>query len=149
MGAYKRRKQLLVGLTCCCLLGFSHVFGIGRSPKLSRVVTREMIQTIPKLFEKLVYDEITPIIRPSLSAEQHGRFCSLVEFSHFVLSEVEDERQIDAVCIDFSKAFYRVNHGLLLGTLTLKFRRAMIFWMSSLLRNDLLSLSDVPQGWPC
>jgi hypothetical protein len=34
---------------------------------------------------------------------------------------------------DFSKAFDRVNHGLLLGTLTRKFRVPMIFWMGSYL----------------
>jgi hypothetical protein len=31
---------------------------------------------------------------------------SLVEFSNFVLNEIEDVRQVDAVYTDFSKAFY-------------------------------------------
>jgi hypothetical protein len=63
---------------------------------------------------------ITPIICPSISDEQHafvgGRstVISLVEFSNFVLSEMEDGLQVDAVYTDFSKAFDRVNHGLLL-----------------------------------
>jgi hypothetical protein len=35
------------------------------------------------------------------------------------------------VYTDFSKAFDRVNHGLLLAMLALKFRRAMIFCMGS------------------
>jgi hypothetical protein len=37
------------------------------------------------------------------------------------------------VYADFSKAFDRVNHELLLGTLTRNFRRPMIFWMGSYL----------------
>jgi hypothetical protein len=48
---------------------------------------------------------------------------SLVEFSNFVLSDMGDGLQ----------ALDRVNHGLLLGTLTRKFRRSMMFWMGSYL----------------
>jgi hypothetical protein len=82
-----------------------------------------------------------------------------VEFSTFVLSEMEDRLQGDAVYTDFSKAFNRVNHGLLLDTLTRKLRGPMIFWMDSYLTGrtqcvrvgDYLSVaiyyhSDVPQG---
>jgi hypothetical protein len=36
---------------------------------------------------------------------------SLVGFSNFVLSEMEDGLQGDAVYTDFLKAFDRVNHG--------------------------------------
>jgi hypothetical protein len=46
---------------------------------------------------------------------------------------MEDRLQFDAVFIDFLKAFDRVNHGLLLGTLTQKFRGSMIVWMCSFL----------------
>jgi hypothetical protein len=66
---------------------------------------------------------------------------------------------MDAVYTDVSKAFDRVNHGLLLGTLARKFRRQMIFWMGSYLCvrtqpvrvGDYLSetiycQSGVPQG---
>jgi hypothetical protein len=78
---------------------------------------------------------ITPIIRPSISDEQHsfvgGRsmVTSLVEFSNFVLSEMEDGLQVDAVYTDFSKALDRVNYRLLVGMLSPKFRGPMIFWM--------------------
>jgi hypothetical protein len=44
---------------------------------------------------------------------------------------MEDGLQVDAVYTDFSKVFDRVNHGLLLGTLTRKFCGPMIFWMGS------------------
>jgi hypothetical protein len=58
---------------------------------------------------------------------------SLVEFSNFVLTEMEDGLQVGAAYTDFSKAFDKVNQGLLLGTLTRKFRGSMIFWMGSYL----------------
>jgi hypothetical protein len=53
-----------------------------------------ILSAIPKLFEKLICDVVTPIIRPSISDEQHGSVggrstvTSLVEFSNFVLSEM-------------------------------------------------------------
>jgi hypothetical protein len=84
------------------------------------------------LFEKLACAVVTTIIRPTISDEQHdfvdGRstVTSLVEFSNFVLREME-------VYTDFSKTFDRANHGLLLGTVTRKFRGSMIFWMGSYL----------------
>jgi hypothetical protein len=97
------------------------------------------VEYLLKLFEKLVCDVISPIIRPLISDEQHGfvggrsTVTSLVEFSNFSLSELVDVLQVNAVNTDFSKAFDRVNHRLLLGTLTWKFRRPMIFWMGSYL----------------
>jgi hypothetical protein len=77
---------------------------------------------------------ITPIVCPSITDVQHGfldgrsTVTILVNFFNFVLSELEDGLQVDAVYTSFSKAFNRVNHGLLLGTLTRKFRGPMIFW---------------------
>jgi hypothetical protein len=82
---------------------------------------------------------ITPIFRSLISDEQHGfvggrsTVTSLVEFPNFVLSEMEEGLQVDAVYTNFSKAFDRVNHGLLLSSLTRKFRGSMIFWMGSYL----------------
>jgi hypothetical protein len=74
---------------------------------------------------------ITPILCPMISDEQHGfvgrrsTVPSLLEVSNFVLGDMEDGPQVDSVYTDFSKAFDKVNHGLLLGTLTRKF--PMIF----------------------
>jgi hypothetical protein len=73
-----------------------------------------------------------------ISDEQHGfvggrstvtSLWGSLGFSDFVLSEMEDGLQVYAVYTDFLKAFDRMNHELLLGALTRKFRRPMIFWM--------------------
>jgi hypothetical protein len=70
-----------------------------------------ILSAIRKRFEKLVCDGFTPIIRPSISDEQHGFVggrtmgASLVEFSNFLLGEMEDVLQVDVVYIDFLNAF--------------------------------------------
>jgi hypothetical protein len=58
---------------------------------------------------------------------QNSHKCAQLYVKQFVLLEM------GRINTDFSKAFDRVNHGLLLGTLTRKFRRPMIFWMGSYL----------------
>jgi hypothetical protein len=99
---------------------------------------------------------ITPIIRPSISDEQHdfvaglSAVTSLVEFSNFVLSEMEDGLQVNDVYTDVLQSFDKVNHGLLLlGTLTRKFRGPRIFWKGYYLTgrtpNDYCH-SGVPRG---
>jgi hypothetical protein len=57
----------------------------------------------PKLFEKMVCDKLTPVIRPRISDAQHGFFkgrstvTNLVEFSNSVIGEMENGRQVDGV----------------------------------------------------
>jgi hypothetical protein len=110
------------------------LFKSGEKRNISNYRGISILSAIPKLFEKFVCDVITPITRPLISDDQHGfvggrsTVTSLVEFSNFVLSEMKDGLQVNVVYTDFSKAFDRVNHGLLLGTLTRKFCRPKIFW---------------------
>jgi hypothetical protein len=130
------------------------LFKSGDKRNISNYHGIPILWAIPKLFEKLVSDVITPIISLSISDEQHG-FVG----GRSTVSEIEDGLQVDVVYTDFSKAYDRVNHGLLLGTLTQKFRGPMIFCMGSYLTSrthcirvgDLLSETiycnyGVPQG---
>jgi hypothetical protein len=72
------------------------LFKSGNKRNISNYHGISILSAIPKLFEKLVCDVVTPIIRPSISYEQHGfvggcsTVTSLMEFSNFVLSEMED-----------------------------------------------------------
>jgi hypothetical protein len=56
------------------------------------------LSAIPKLFEKMVCDRITPVVRPVISDAQHGfvkgrsTVSSLVQFTNGVIGEIEDGR---------------------------------------------------------
>jgi Reverse transcriptase (RNA-dependent DNA polymerase) len=62
-----------------------------------------ILSAIPKLFEKMVCDKLTPVIRPKISDAQHGflkdrsTVTNLVEFSNSVIGEMENGRQVDGV----------------------------------------------------
>jgi hypothetical protein len=84
---------------------------------------------------------------------------NLMQFSNVVIGEMKEGRQVNAVNTDFSKAFDRVNHGLLLSNLSVKFRGSLLCWMGSYLtyRTQQVKLDDflsetihchsgVPQG---
>jgi hypothetical protein len=61
----------------------------GDKSNISNYRGKSILSAIPKLFEKLVCDVITPTIRPSIS-----ELSCLVVFYNFVL---EDRLQVDAV----------------------------------------------------
>lgn len=79
---------------------------------------------IPKLFEKIITEKLTPVILPHLYSAQHGfekgksTATNLVLYSNFLLSNVRKVKQIDAIYTDFKKAFDRVNIRLLLRKLS-------------------------------
>jgi hypothetical protein len=75
-----------------CVWKESYVFPLfksGDKGNISNYRGISILSAIPKLFEKLVCDVVTPIFRPSISDEQHGfvgsrsTVTSLVEFSNF------------------------------------------------------------------
>jgi hypothetical protein len=117
-----------------------------------------------KLFEKMICDEITPIIRPQISVMQHGFMkgrstVTNLEFSHFVIEKIENGHQEDGVYTDFSEAFDRVNHGLLCFDLMRSFSGMMLalFWshltgrtqhfrLDDFLSDVIYCHSGVPQG---
>jgi hypothetical protein len=75
------------------------------------------------------------IIRPQISVMQHGfmkgrsTVTNLVEFYNFVIDKIENGHQIDGgVYTKFSKAFDRVNHGLLCFDLMRSFSGMMLAW---------------------
>lgn len=73
--------------------------------------------------EKIVTNELTHSVSRIISPEQHGFFrgrsvdTNLVTYTDFIFNAFEAGFQVDAVYTDFSKAFDKINHNLLLNKL--------------------------------
>jgi Reverse transcriptase (RNA-dependent DNA polymerase) len=141
------------------------IFKNGEKRDISCYRGISILSTIPKMFEKMVCDKLTPIISARISKTQHGflkgrsTVTNLIEFSNFVIDEMENGRQVDGVYTDFSKAFDCVNHALLCYDLNRDLEGAMMGWSESYLtdRTQRVKLDDylsenvhchsgVPQG---
>lgn len=124
------------------------------------------ISLIPKLFESLVCKKITPLFQHIIIPEQHGfmkgrsTISNLLEYQHFLLNALESRCQIDVVYTDFSKAFDKVNHKVLIEKLgSLGIHGPLLKWFNSFLNDrkqavriknclssEFTAQSGVPQG---
>lgn len=124
------------------------------------------LSTIPKLFEKLITDSVCHQLSSIITPVQHGfqKGCStvtnLLHFTTLINRGFVNNKQTDAVYTDFSKAFDKVNHNLLINKLNmLGFNPTSLSWIKSYLccrkqrvryKNSISKsidvLSGVPQG---
>jgi hypothetical protein len=75
-----------------------------------------VLNIIPKIFESTFKDKITPILDSVISRRQQYGFVSgrsvtsnLALYAQYLLTEIENGCQVDAVYTDFSKAFDKVS----------------------------------------
>ena len=124
---------------------------------------------IPKLLDAIVSIQLRWASASIISSSQHGFFSNrstlsnLLEYKSFLNEAFANRSQVDSVYTDFSKAFDRVNHRLLIVKLhKLGFREGTIKWLSSFLvdRKQQVRIynyisapfcvsSGVPQGTHC
>ncbi|CAH2091306.1 unnamed protein product [Euphydryas editha] len=100
------------------------------------------LSTVAKLFEKIVYDNIYPNLRPFLISQQHGFVDgrsterNLCEFLHRISIAIDQGFQVDVVYIDYSKAFDRIPHAKLINKLEKAgIHGDLLRWLSSYLEN--------------
>ena len=125
-----------------------------------------ILSAIPKIFEKLVCQKLTSFLLKTVNQNQHGFVkgrsteTNLTVYLHFLLNSMENGYQIDAIYTDFSKAFDRVHHELLLRKMKINgCPDIMVEWLTSYLSNrtqcvrlgtnlskDIKVWSGVPQG---
>ena len=123
---------------------------------------------LTKVFEKIVRRNITKhiddnnLFNPSQHGFREGRSCLSQLLSHIdeILSLLEEGKDVDVIYIDFSKAFDKVDHTILLRKLkALGIDGKLLSWIESFLKNrkqvvvvdgassePVQMLSGVPQG---
>lgn len=124
------------------------------------------LSVLPKVFEKIVYDCVYPTISSILIPEQHGFVArrstetNLGVFLDFVLESMGKGCQVDAVYTDYSKAFDKISHSILISKLEeVGIHGDLLRWLASYLRNRTQAVttkgftssftpisSGVPQG---
>lgn len=84
-----------------------------------------LLSAIPKLFEKLMSEKLEAVLVPLINPAQHGfekgksTCTNLALYVSELLEGIESGGQMDAIYTDFSKAFDRVHHDILLRKLEL------------------------------
>ena len=125
-----------------------------------------MLSCFSKILESLFYYMLYSEVAPLISTNQHGfvkglsTVTNLAVHTDYVAQALDQHKQVDTIYTDFSKAFDKVSHGILLDKLVdLNIDRGLILWIKSYLsdRSQCVTLnntysvsksvvSGVPQG---
>ena len=117
-----------------------------------------------KIFEKIITTSLTTQMQHVVSTEQHGFFrgrsvnTNLIEYTDFLLNALDSGFQVDAVYTDFSKAFDKISHSILIQKLS-KFgiHGDLLRWIKSYINNRSQAVAlkgyrssflNVPSGIP-
>ena len=125
-----------------------------------------ILNAIPKVFENLVTKFLTSCLGPNIIHEQFGfkknssTELNLLTYLDILTGALEGGVEVHSIYTDFSKAFDRVNHGLLISKLkTLGVSGTLLLWINSYITgrtqmvhlnnfksSKILVSSGVPQG---
>ncbi|XP_063707697.1 uncharacterized protein LOC134836418, partial [Culicoides brevitarsis] len=142
------------------------IFKSGDRSKIENYRGIAILNTIAKLFEKIVADHLAKFLSRKIDVHQHGfraghsTSSNLCQYASNLLLSLENNKQVDAIYTDFSKAFDKVNHKLLRRKLVkIGVRGKILDWIYTYLSNrtqkvrlngvfsdSLAVTSGVPQG---
>lgn len=123
----------------------SYIVPVFKSGDKSNVINYRPISKlsiIPKLFESIITKNLSKLLSNYICPNQHGFqpkksvFTNLLIYHTDLISSIENGCQIDTVYTDFSKAFDRVNHNLLIFKLQrFSLNGNFLKWLNSYLTN--------------
>jgi hypothetical protein len=115
------------------------IFKKGRCNNVKDYREVAILSAISKRFELLVYRTMYEDLKNLISVNQHGflknqsTVTNLLEYASFVFNSIEEGWQVNFVYTDFSKAFDRVHHQLLLEEMSVGIEPARCLWLRSYL----------------
>ena len=101
------------------------VFKSGDVSWISNYRDISILTNFSKTFEECIYGKLFPQISQLITTKQHGFFncrstvTNLVCFLEYVYSGINDNCQVDVIYTYFSKAFDRLDHGILAAKMNL------------------------------
>lgn len=112
----------------------------GRTSGCQKLQAYVDLSTLPKLFEEIVTDKLTPCLTNVICVEQHGfvpkrsMVTNLAVYHCAVSAALDKGLQVDTVYTDFRKAFDSVDHQILLHKLAAYgFSGPLLSWIGSYL----------------
>lgn len=99
-------------------------FKSGNKNNISNYRPISKLSTVSKLFEYIVKQKIYFAVNRLITINQHGFMAgrstvtNLAVFSEYCLSAFNNRSQVDTVYTDFSKAFDKVSHSILISKLS-------------------------------
>ncbi|XP_026744752.1 uncharacterized protein LOC113506092 [Trichoplusia ni] len=119
---------------------------------------------LAKVLERVVYNQVYAALRNSMSPLQHGflkgksTVTNLVLLNDYITEVMDGGGQVDVVYTDYSKAFDRIDHRILISKInTMGVHGDLLRWFSSyldnrsqavVLNNYISSWVPVPSGCP-
>lgn len=113
---------------------------------------------LAKVFERIIYNQLYESIKSDLSPTQHGflkqrsTVSNLLLLNDFVTFSMNAGDQVDTIYTDYSKAFDRIDHKLLLLKLGyLGIRGDLFRWFTSYVHNrsQAVVLNGYTSSWRC
>ena len=115
-----------------------------------------LLPVVSKVLERCIFNNIYPFIRVLINNVQHGflrnRSCvtQLLGVLHDIGKSLDNNRQVDVLYLDFSKAFDSVDHAILLQKLQLHdINGSLLRWFDSYLndRQQRVVIEGAASSW--
>nr|CAH7725950.1 unnamed protein product [Callosobruchus chinensis] len=99
------------------------IFKAGDKTDMSNYRGISILNNFAKVFEMMVYSMVYYDIKQSISPSQHGFMrgrsttSNLVTITQYISDALDSRQQVDVIYTDFSKAFDKIDHNLLICSL--------------------------------